>query len=300
MISNEKTNKLVAIYLFISDLYEKELKFCSQRFSNNANPTFTDVEVLTIYLFCKKEEKKSKKKDMHNFIKNYYHSWFPKLPTYEQFNHRLNLLAEAFRQLSKHLLSTYMPQDCDFDTSLVDSMPIICCKGKNRTGKVAPEITDKGYCAAKDTYYYGLKLHLLAFRRQGKLPFPEMIAITPASENDLNVFRNEFDNYLYDRTIYGDKIYCHTDYFKEREISHNYQMLTPVKLVKGEPLSLRQRDKAYNNLFSKAVSSIRQPIEALFNCLIEKTDIQNATKVRSTKALITHVFGCMAVAFLVI
>ena len=76
-------------------------------------------------------------------------------------------------------------------------------------------------------------MHLLGFRRKGKLPFPEMIAISPASESDLNVFRNEFDKYLYNRTIYGDKIYYDTDYFKEREISHNYQMFTPVKLVKG-------------------------------------------------------------------
>jgi len=299
MISNEKTNKLVSMYLSISDLYEKELKFTCQRFSNNANPEFTDVEVLTIYLFCKREEQKSKKIDMHKFIKNYYLSWFPKIPEYKQFNHRLNMLGSALEYLSKHLLTNNLPDDCDFDTSLVDSLPIICCKGKNRTGKVATEITDKGYCSTKNLYYYGLKLHLFGFRREGTLPFPEMIAISQASENDLNVFRNEFDQYLYNRTIYGDKIYYDNDYFKEREISHNYQMLTPVKLVKGQAECLRQRDKAYNDLVSKMVSAVRQPVESIFNWIIEKTDIQNAAKVRSTKALLTHVFGCIAAAFFV-
>jgi hypothetical protein len=298
MISNEKTNKLVSIYLFISDLYEKELKFSCQRFSNNANPDFTDAEILTVYLFCKKEEQKSKKKDMYNFIINYYLSWFPKIPSYQAFCNRLNLLNAAFKQLDVHLFSNFLPDDCDFDTSLVDSMPIMCSKGKNRIGKVATEIADKGYCSTKNVYYYGLKLHLLGFRRKGKLPFPEMIAISQASENDLNIFRNEFDNYLYNRTIYGDKIYYDIDYFKEREISNIYQMLTPIKLVKGEAECLRQRDKAYNDLFSKMVSTVRQPIEALFNWIIEKTDIQNAAKVRSTKALLTHVFGCIAAAFL--
>lgn len=30
--------------------------------------------------------------------------------------------------------------------SLVDSMHIITCAGKNKTGKVVAEITSKGYC----------------------------------------------------------------------------------------------------------------------------------------------------------
>lgn len=50
--------------------------------------------------------------------------------------------------------------------------------------------------------------------------------------------------------------------------------------------------------FSKTVSKIRQPIESFFNWLIEKTDIQRASKVRSTKGLLVHVFGKMAAAFI--
>jgi len=63
-------------------------------------------------------------------------------------------------------------------------------------------------------------------------------------------------------------------------------MLTPVKGIKGQDAELKHRDKAANDLFSAAVSRIRQPIEALFNWLIEKTDIQRVSKVRSTKGLI--------------
>jgi hypothetical protein len=60
----------------------------------------------------------------------------------------------------------------------------------------------------------------------------------------------------------------------------------------------KQRKKAADDLFSKAVSSVRQPIEAFFNWLIEKTDIQRASKVRSTKGLLVHVFGKIAAAFI--
>jgi len=51
-------------------------------------------------------------------------------------------------------------------------------------------------------------------------------------------------------------------------------------------------------LYSKAVSKIRQPIESLFNWLNEKTDIQRASRVRSTKGLLVPVFGKIAAAFI--
>ena len=44
------------------------------------------------------------------------------------------------------------------------------------------------------------------------------------------------------------------------------------------------------------VLNMRHTIEALFNWLIEKTDIQRASKVRSTKGLVVHVFGRIATA----
>jgi hypothetical protein len=68
-------------------------------------------------------------------------------------------------------------------------------------------------------------------------------------------------------------------------------MLTPVKGIKGQPEAIKQWDKAANDLFSTAVSTITQPVESLFIWLIVKTDIQRAIKVRSTKGLLVHVFG---------
>ena len=75
-------------------------------------------------------------------------------------------------------------------------------------------------------------------------------------------------------------------------------MLTPIKAVKVMEEVIKQRIKAANDLFSAAVSRVRQPIEAIFNWLIEKTDIQRASKVRSTKGLMIHAFGRLATAFI--
>jgi hypothetical protein len=58
-----------------------------------------------------------------------------------------------------------------------------------RKGKVATDLTDKGYCSTKNLYCYWVKLHALAFRRNNEIPFPEEILIVPASVNDFTVFQ---------------------------------------------------------------------------------------------------------------
>jgi hypothetical protein len=74
-------------------------------------------------------------------------------------------------------------------------------------------------------------------------------------------------------------------------------MFTPVKGVKDMTEISKMQSKAADDLYSTAVSKVRQPIESLFNWLIEETDIQGATKVSSAKGLLLHVFGRLAAAF---
>lgn len=296
MIPKANILKLIAIYLYICDIYDKNLYHLCQRFSNNSNPDFTDQEVITIYLYVMSIEQKLKLKQMHDFAKTFLLSWFPLLPSYEAFIMRINRLSEALRYITELLLSEYRPHDCRLNTGLLDSLPIITCSGK-RKPSVAKEISDKGFCATKRMYYFGLKLHALAYARPSHLPFPERIVFTPASENDLNVCKQHW-NAFPNRSLYGDKIYHDSAYAQQIRHNHNTIMYTPIKAVKGESTVITQRDKAYHDLFSTAVSKIRQPIEALFNWLIEKTDIQRASKVRSTNGLLVHIFGRIAAAFI--
>ena len=129
--------------MYICDVYESSLKFYYQKFSNNNHP----------------------------FAKEYLLSWFPDLPSYQTFNYRLNLMPEAISELVRQLIHSFKPQDCGSMKSLVDPMPIITCSGKNRAGKMSTEITSRGYYSTKNVYYFGLKLHVVAFRRKGIIPF---------------------------------------------------------------------------------------------------------------------------------
>ena len=194
--------------------------------------------------------------------------------------------------LSQSLLESFSPDDCDSLISLVDSMPIITCEGRNRKGRVARDITSKGYCSTKNKYYYGIKLHALAYKRKSKIPFPESIILTPASENDLTVFKQNWGDELFNKYVFGDKIYSDFEYFNQKKIeSQNLLMFTPVKAIKGQSEFLNYINRAADDLFSTAVSKVRQPIEPLFNWLNDNTNIQRANKVRSTAGLLNSYYG---------
>ena len=293
---NNKDDKLVKIYDYVCEKYQAELQYKCQRFSNNNEPRFTDQEVLTIYLFMMHHHGVFKIKQIHQFARDYLLGWFPELGSYQAFNNRINRVSAVMNTLTEGLLEEFAPAGCSKEFSLLDSMPIITCSGK-RSGKVAREITDKGYCSTKGMYYYGLKLHALGFHHPGRLPHPEQILFTPASVNDLSLYKEAWGE-IKNRTFFGDKIYNDQDFFQKMNSTYNSEMLTPVKAVKGMPDVLKNFDRAKNDLYSRAVSRIRQPIEALFNWLIEKADIQKASKVRSIKGLTLHAYGRLAAAFI--
>ncbi|WP_394654820.1 transposase [Halosquirtibacter laminarini] len=129
------------------------------------------------------------------------------------------------------------------------------------------------------------------------LPFPEQVLFTPASVNDIVVYKERWSE-MRNRTFFGDKIYIHNEFNQQVKSQYNSEMLTPIKAIKGMPLIIKQRIKAADDLYNRAVSKIRQPIEAMFSWLIEKTDIQRASKVSSTKGLMVHAFGKLTATFL--
>ena len=148
---------------------------------------------------------------------------------------------------------------------MLDSFPIFTCISKNRKGKVAPELTAKGYCASKGKYYYGCKLHAFTARREGTIPFPKSLLIIPAEDYDLTVFKQAC-GMIYGKTISADKIYSDFEYFNpKKKVSQQIEMHTLVKAIKGQTKELKQAGSVFNNLFSRVVSKVRQPIESFFN-----------------------------------
>jgi len=112
------------------------------------------------------------------------------------------------------------------------------------------------------------------------------MGLTDAATHDAPAFEHVM-YYLPSREIYADKAYEHVSRYPDLP----FTLLTPVKKKKGQELH-----DAFDDWLSRAVSSVRQPIESLFNWIEQKTGIECASKVRSSNGLLVHVFGRLAAA----
>ncbi len=173
---------------------------------------------------------------------------------------------------------------------LIDSMPIMLATGtRSSQARVAPEIAKCGFSAVKQTHFHGVRLHLIANKKTARLPLPTKMWLKEGNVHDLTALREITDELPAGINLFGDKAYA-DESFKAELQERQIQLLTPIKKPKKEQLTAEQKR------FNKTVSSFRQPIESFFKWLIDKTDIQRASQVRSTEGLIIHCLGKLSFA----
>jgi hypothetical protein len=292
----DTASTLVRIYLFICSRYRGRLAAVAQRQSNNADPDFTDEEVLTIYVFGL-IKKRSTISEIHEYVEDHFSDWFPDLPSYQSYNRRLNRLSAVFAPLVQEALSEVSCQKTRKQVvRIADSMPIMLAKGQRASqAKVASDrLASVGYCSSKNTFFHGVKLHVVAQQRDGTLPLLQQAGLTPGSENDLRALRRVLPK-IEGGVLCGDKAYCDGPLKEKLAEDQDLDLLTPVKKNKGQKTL-----SAADTLYSEAVSRMRQPIESLFSWINEKTGIQQASKVRSYRGLLVHAFGRLAAAMLLL
>lgn len=281
--------RLISLFLSIDKYYKNELFLYTERLSNNNDPKFSDIEVITIYLWGIMAGHK-KITSIYDYTRDHLSDWFPKIPSYPTYTQRLNRINAIFPPLLSCIQSDFHLLSESQLIRLIDSMPITIAKAqRSGSAKVARGIANKGYNSTKKTYYYGVKLHIMAFRRSMRLPLPDYIGLTPASEADINVLKAIADD-IYNTPVYADKAYI--DSILDQNLAEQgAELCTPVKKKKGQKYLT-----IFEDALSTIVSQVRQPIESLFSWIEEKTGIQTASKVRSVQGLFVHVFGRLAAA----
>jgi hypothetical protein len=283
--------QLIELFLLVCDFYDNQPDLKDQRLSN-FRPRCTDEELVTMFLFGHLQGLQQQRR-IYEYVRHHWQQWFPTLPSYQAFNRRLNELVPTFEHLISKMLSTSVGQLAPSADRLIDSMPVMLAKGtRSNRARVAPEVADKGFCASKSSYYYGVKLHAIALRRTEQLPLPALLHLSRASQHDLAALR-ELNPDLGECVLFGDKAYADAEtktVFAER----GTHLVTPYKRKRNEP------ETNAPALWSRFVSSVRQPLESFFGWLIQRTDIQNASRVRSTKGLLVHCYGKLAVACLLL
>jgi hypothetical protein len=279
--------QLITLYLAVCKHWQEGGWVQAQRHAPYADLSFTDEEIVTIYLFAIGMENKRQIKDIHAHARRYWREWFPRLPGYGAYVQRLNRIADCFPTLLEQFCAT---GEAASVAGLVDSMPVILARqGRRFNAKVACELASSGYCPTKNLYYHGVKIHLIGDRRPGALPSPRFIGLTPAGLNDGPALE-QIAHALPYQELYADKAYE----YLQRAHDLPFTVLTPVKKQKGQA----HLDTA-DAWLSRAVSAVRQPVESIFNWIEEKTGIEIASKVRSYQGLLVHVFGRLAAAMFI-
>jgi len=285
-------NQLIQLYLLVCQIYDKQSCLKYQRLSNY-KPKFTDQELVTVYLFGHLNGL-YQKKAIYRFVQNYWAAWFPALPSYQAFCHRLNLLESSFQIISRQLLKSLAGGHRLKTDYLVDSFPVMLAKaGFARRARVAREFASLGYCAAKRLHFHGVRLHLLARRRSGCLPLPSEIWFRAGNVHDLTAFKQQLISLPDSSTLFGDKAFGDAA-LKQQLKEQNTQLFVPLKKPQGKEQS--ESSKYYSRLVSK----LRQPIESFFKWLNDKTQIQTASSVRSANGLLLHCFGKLSFALLLL
>jgi hypothetical protein len=120
--------------------------------SNHADLSFTDEEVIAVYLFGVLD-KHREIQGIYDYADRHLRPWFPRLPSYVAYVQRLNRVADVFAPLLETIQQEHVPEN-GHRAWLIDSFPVALAKqGYRFKACVAKELADSGYCAAKKLYY---------------------------------------------------------------------------------------------------------------------------------------------------
>jgi IS5 family transposase len=170
------TEQMTEIYSFIDDYLKRHPKLTHWRQSPQAEPAFSDAEVLTLGLMQGCLGVATLKKTYLLLAYNY-RSAFPQLCGYKQWIARLHALGPLLNPLWE------ASRDCnrsDLSLYVLDSKPIAVCR-PIRHGQVRL-LREEGACFGKTNagWFFGFKLHAL-MNISGAV---EALVLTPANWDD--------------------------------------------------------------------------------------------------------------------
>lgn len=172
-----------------------------------------------------------------------------------------NLISNPLsRTLTPFLFETLpTPKNFASEDFLIDSMPVVLSRvgTRRKRGRLALEIAKTGFCETKETNFHGVRLHLIANRRSGKLSAPAHPWLKEGNGHDLTALREIADELPAVINLFGDKAYADQS-FKAALKNKRITLLIPAKKPKKAALSQAQKH------FNKIVLSFRQSIQSLF------------------------------------
>jgi hypothetical protein len=267
----------ILIYVIIDDFLKANFNSSNcLRLSNGPAPKFTDAEVITLHLVGE-----ILSFDSHNawyhFVKNNWLYLFPHLPDRTRLGRRLKFLYPLLGKLFKNLCSLTDANDERY--FLVDSFPLALCHLQRYSGSTLPfeYHASVGFCSAKKSHYYGMKIHLTTDLRG----IPRFLILTPAHVSDIDTLKmmapeiHHCNGSGFTPIVIGDKGYA------GKKVALNLQQNHGIILSPVQRNYLKQEEEsALNDLLNKS----RKIIETTIAILVDQFNMSK-TRTRSIVGL---------------
>jgi len=201
----------------------------------------------------------------HSFVKaNLFHG--KPFPERSRYHRCCRQLTQVIKRIRNELVQK-SPEDTNY--SIIDSVPLPLCRNARipRVRKMK-DIADRGYCASKKEYYYGLK-GSFQVTAEG---FVTNYVISKASTHDVKVTEELIEPYPHSY-ILADKGYVSLPLRDQLKENLGVHLLAQPKSNSKRPFS---------KSLSKLVSSKRKQIETLFSGLI---DVFHLTRIRAMSSI---------------
>lgn len=268
--------KITEIFCYVDD-------FCNaidQNFANKLLPSGKKLtrmpeinvsEIITIILFYQQSPCENFKSFYLDYLKPFYRSEFPKLPSY----HRFTALKPRILWYLALLLQWFCKQAKTTGISYIDATSIAVCHSKRISrNKVFAEIAK----LSKSTYgwFFGFKLHLV-INEIGEI---QGVTLTKGNVDDRKPVPNLTKKLI--GLLFGYKGYIKKELFQEL-FDRGLKLVTKVKKgMKNALISLKE----------KILLRKRSIIETVFGCLKNKFELEH-TRHRSPINFLVHVFSTL-------
>ena len=181
--------------------------------------------------------------------------YIPNMLSKSQLCRRLNKIEKPVWNAVLNKLSLEFAKHNIENEFVVDSFPVPVCKlARMNKNKMYQGRQYLGYCAAKDEYYFGVKLHMVC-DVNGR---PIQTLLTPASENDVKAFRKINLELPVNSAIYADKAYNDYEY-EDRLIQKKQIHLMPIRKKNSK--------RKGGGFLAKVRRKKRKIIETAFSCI---------------------------------
>jgi hypothetical protein len=177
--------------------------------------------------------------------------YIPNMLSKSQFNRRLLRIDKSIWDAVLERLSQY---NMGFEF-IVDSFPVPACKlARRNRNKIYKGKEYIGYCAAKQEFYLGIKVHMIA----DVYGNPRQYLLLPASVSDIEGLRRIDLKLPKNSGLYGDKAY--NDYAYE-------DRLVQEKQIHLQPIRKKNSKRGGGSFLAKIRQKKRKTIESMFSCI---------------------------------